>query len=43
MPQNGNMLNKAEVDLSIVQRDGFPAVGTINIGAYSVLIYSQDK
>lgn len=27
----------------ISQRDGFPAVGTISIGPYSFLIYSQDK
>jgi 1,4-alpha-glucan branching enzyme len=26
-----------------VERDGFPAAATIAIGAYSVLIYSQDK
>ena len=25
------------------QRDGFPAEGTINIGPYSVLVFSQDK
>ena len=25
-----------------VRRDGFPAVGTINIGSYSVLVFSQD-
>ena len=29
-------------DASAAQRDGFPAVGTINIGAYSVLLFSQD-
>lgn len=28
---------------SAIERDGFPAAGTINIGPYSVLIYSQDK
>ena len=26
-----------------VERDGFPAAGTINIGPYSVLLFSQDK
>ena len=30
-------------DGEIVQRDGFPAVGTVNIGPYSVLVFSQDK
>ncbi len=25
------------------ERDGFPAAGTISIGPYSVLIFSQDK
>ena len=25
------------------ERDGFPIAGTIGIGAYSVLIFSQDK
>ncbi|MGA2618325.1 MAG: alpha-amylase family glycosyl hydrolase [Thermoguttaceae bacterium] len=29
-------------DPSTAQRDGFPALGTINIGPYSVLIFSQD-
>jgi 1,4-alpha-glucan branching enzyme len=27
----------------ISQRDGFPVQGTINIGPYSVLIFSRDK
>ena len=26
-----------------IKRDGFPAVGTIRIGSYSVLVFSQDK
>ena len=26
-----------------IERDGFPAAGTINIGAYSVLVFSQDQ
>ena len=30
-------------DTDAVGRDGFPAVGTISIGAYSVLMFSQDK
>ncbi len=32
-PQNGTH----------IERDGFPAVGTIRIGSYSVLVFSQDK
>jgi hypothetical protein len=35
--------NGAAHDPSIVQRDGFPAEGTISIGPYSVLIFSQDN
>jgi hypothetical protein len=27
---------------AVIQQDGFPAVGTINIGPYSVLVFSQD-
>jgi 1,4-alpha-glucan branching enzyme len=30
-------------DANAVQRDGFPAVGTIAIGPYSALVFSQDK
>ena len=30
-------------DANAPQRDGFPAVGTINIGSYSVLVFSQDR
>ena len=28
---------------SATKRDGFPAAGSINIGPYSVLIFSQDR
>jgi hypothetical protein len=28
---------------SVPERDGFPAAGTVGIGPYSVLIFSQDK
>ncbi|MEJ7592245.1 MAG: alpha amylase C-terminal domain-containing protein [Planctomycetaceae bacterium] len=31
-----------EQRVNSVQRDGFPAEGTIRIGAYSVLVFSQD-
>lgn len=30
-------------DPSAAERDGFPAAGTISIGPYSVLVFSQDK
>lgn len=30
-------------NVNTIKRDGFPAAGTINIGSYSVLIFSQDK
>ena len=30
-------------DAGTAPRDGFPAVGTINIGPYSVLVFSQDQ
>ena len=30
-------------DLSAKERDAFPAAGTISIGPYSVLVFSQDK
>ena len=30
-------------DANAPQREGFPAVGTINIGSYSVLVFSQDR
>jgi 1,4-alpha-glucan branching enzyme len=30
-------------DASAVERDGFPAAGTINIGPYSVLVLSQNN
>jgi 1,4-alpha-glucan branching enzyme len=30
-------------EASATQRDGFPAAGTISIGPYSVLVFSQDK
>ena len=26
-----------------IERDGFPAAGTISIGSYSVLVFSQDR
>jgi 1,4-alpha-glucan branching enzyme len=29
-------------DAVTANRDGFPAAGTINIGPYSVLVFSQD-
>ena len=29
-------------DASAAERDGFPAAGTISIGPYSVLVFSQD-
>ena len=30
-------------DRNNAPRDGFPASGTVNIGPYSVLVFSQDK
>ena len=30
-------------DADDIERDGFPAVGTISIGSYSVLVFSQDS
>lgn len=30
-------------DAKSIERDGFPAVGTISIGSYSVLVFSQDS
>ena len=30
-------------DANAIERDGFPAAGTISIGAYSVLVFSQDS
>ncbi|MBC8116842.1 MAG: alpha amylase C-terminal domain-containing protein [Candidatus Saccharimonas sp.] len=30
-------------DANAIERDGFPAAGTISIGSYSVLVFSQDK
>ena len=30
-------------DAGAAQRDGFPAVGTLSIGSYSVLVFSQDR
>ena len=30
-------------DANAAERDGFPAAGTISIGPYSVLVFSQDK
>jgi hypothetical protein len=29
--------------VTLLQRDGFPAAGTISIGPYSVLVFSQVK
>lgn len=38
------IVRNGEVSEPIIsQRDGFPVQGTINIGPYSVLIFSQDK
>lgn len=39
----GTVSHNAAPNPGAVVRDGFPAVGTINIGPYSVLIFSQDK
>ena len=33
----------SDVVVGMEQRDGFPTAGTISIGPYSVLIFSQDK
>jgi 1,4-alpha-glucan branching enzyme len=33
----------ADQNTGALQRDGFPAAGMINIGPYSVLIFSQDN
>ena len=30
-------------DANAIERDGFPAAGTISIGSYSVLVFSQDS
>lgn len=35
--------SKQPLGANTVQRDGFPAAGTISIGPYSVLVFSQDK
>lgn len=41
--QTINLGNESEMPSHPPQRDGFPWVGTIKIGGYSVLIFSQDQ